>query len=157
VTTTVGVNFGALLTTGTIDVDNSGLLGLNGALGGIDVGEGFILGLNAIGFNNALAWKVTGIKFTQVGGDEQWTIVNRNDTSKSLSGNTNDIMVDVSSLNLQVQGGVNDTDFASIFGSGTDTGAFRVSGFEIEAIPEPSSALLLGLSSALLFVRRRRH
>lgn len=157
VNTTVGVNYGSKTTDGLIDRDSSGRLGVReGAGNGIELGEGYLVGLDASGLDSSLAWQVTGIRFEFVGGGEQWTVVNRSDTSKSLSG-TNSALVDVTSLGLLVQGGTSQSELFSAFMSDVGTGSnFRITQFELEVVPEPSSSALTALALGGLALRRRR-
>jgi hypothetical protein len=115
-----------------------------------------------IALSPELAWKLTGIQLSLVNTpNEIFTIVNRSKTSLSLTGtlpSSAATMVDVSSLNIIVQGGISNLDAASVFmSSGTADGQnFRVSGFQLEAIPETSSAVLLGSFGVIALLRCRR-
>ena len=167
INTTVGVNYGAESTDGTIDraangdfgVQDNDLTGPNGA--GIDLNEGFIFGINANSLSPTLAWKVTGILVSAFQPpNEVITIVNRTNTNLSMvinSGIVNTGTIDVSSLGIIVQGGTSNLDAVSVFMSSNTaaTQNFRISGIQLEAIPEPSAALLGSLG--LLALLRRRH
>jgi hypothetical protein len=168
VNTGVGVNFGAKATDGTIDRASAGDFGTQGAApltGGIDLNEGFLIGINASTLNPTLAWQLTGVLVSafQPASGEQITIVNRSDTSLSLTLNSGNSTingpgtVDVSALNIIVQGGASNLDAASVFMSSTtaDGQNFRITGFQFEAIPEPSAALL-GSLGLLALLRRQR-
>ncbi len=167
VNTTVGVNYGAKSTDGTIDraangdfgVQDNDLAGPNGA--GIDLNEGFLIGINASSLSPTLAWKVTGILVSAFQPpNEVITIVNRSNTNLSMvinSGIVNTGTINVSSLGIIVQGGTSNLDAASVFMSSNTaaTQNFRISGLQLEAIPEPDSSLL-GSIAFLALLRRRR-
>jgi hypothetical protein len=167
VNTTVGVNYGAAVTGGTIDRAAAGDFGvqdsdLTGPLtNGIDLNEGFIIGIDASTLNPALAWKLTGVLVTALQTpNEQVTIVNRSNTNLSMtvtSGFNGPGTIDVSNLNIIVQGGTSSSDVASIFMSSTTAAGqnFRIGGFQLEAIPEPRAALLGGIGLLALLRRRR--
>ena len=169
VNTTVGVNYGAKVTNGTIDRSSGGDFGVQDTDGagtaktnGIDLNEGFLIGINAATLSSSLAWQLTGIQLVLVNQpNEVFTIVNRSDTSLSLTGtlpSSSATMIDISSLGIVVQGGTSLLDAASVFmsSSSADGQNFRISGFQLEAIPEPSSSALLGGLGVLALLRRRR-
>jgi hypothetical protein len=164
VDTTVGASYGSKSTNGNINRASTGELGVTGtgSIGnGIDLNEGLLLGIDASGLNPALAWKLTGIQLRFVDQpNEIYTIVNRNNTSLSITGTTPtnaNTMIDVSSLGIMVQGGTSDLDLATVFMSSNSasTQNFRVSGFQLDAIPEPNAALLGGLGLLALLRRQR--
>ena len=108
VNTTVGVNYGAKDTNGTIDRAANGDFGVQDTDGvgtvktnGIDLNEGFLIGINASTLSTALAWKLTGIQLSLVNTpNEIFTIVNRSNTSLSITGtlpSSAATMVDVTS------------------------------------------------------------
>lgn len=128
---------GARVTDALIDRDSVGKLGVRGGTGnGIEAFEGFLIGLNAVALEPGHAWQLTGIRFEFVNGDESFTIVNRNDPSRRMTGASN-TMVDVSGLGLLVNGGSADAEVASVFANTTAVAAsaFRVTGFELDAVP----------------------
>ncbi|MGL5019699.1 MAG: glycosyl hydrolase family 28-related protein, partial [Luteolibacter sp.] len=128
---------GARVTDALIDRDSVGKLGVRGGTGnGIETFEGFLIGLSAVNLEPGHAWQLTGIRFEFVNGDESYTIVNRNDPSRRITGTSN-TMVDVSSLGLLVNGGSADAEVASVFANATAvaTSAFRITGFELDAVP----------------------
>jgi hypothetical protein len=127
---------GARVTDALIDRDSVGKLGVRGGAGnGIETFEGFLIGINAVDLEPGHAWQLTGIRFEFVNGDESFTIVNRNDPSRRITGSSN-TMVDVSSLGLLVNGGSADAEVASVFANPTAvaTSAFRITGFELDAV-----------------------
>ncbi|MCU0749870.1 MAG: glycoside hydrolase family 55 protein [Akkermansiaceae bacterium] len=128
---------GARVTDALIDRDSVGKLGVRGGGGnGIDAFEGFLIGINATELEPGHAWQITGIRFEFVNGDESFTIVNRNDPSRRITGTSN-TMFDVSNLGLWVNGGSADAEVASVFANTTAlaTSAFRITGFELDAVP----------------------
>jgi hypothetical protein len=127
---------GARLTDALIDRDSVGKLGVRGGGGnGIEAFEGFLIGINAVELEPGHAWQLTGIRFEFVNGDESFTIVNRNDPSRRMTGTSNS-MVDVSNLGLLVNGGSADAEVASVFSNTTAvaTSSFRITGFELDAV-----------------------
>ena len=126
---------GARVTGALIDRDNSGKLGVRGGSNGIDRLEGFLIGINGLTLEPGLAWQLTGIRFDFIGGDESFTIVNRNDPSRRMTGTSNS-MVDVSGLGLLVNGGSADAEVASVFANATadPLSGFRITGFELDAV-----------------------
>ncbi len=128
---------GARVTDALIDRDSVGKLGVRGGSGnGIETFEGFLIGINAVDLEPGHAWQLTGIRFEFVNGDESYTIINRNDPSRRITGSPN-TMVDVSGLGLLVNGGSADAEVASVFANTTAvaTSAFRITGFELDAVP----------------------
>lgn len=126
---------GARLADALIDRDGSGKLGVRGGNNGINSREGFSIGINAVELEPGHAWQLTGIRFEFIGGDESFTIVNRNDPSRSLTGAANQ-MVDVSGLGLLVNGGSADAEVAAVFANPTadPASSFRITGFELDAV-----------------------
>ena len=79
---------GARVTDALIDRDSVGKLGVRGGTGnGIETFEGFLIGVNAVELEPGHAWQLTGIRFEFISGDESYTIVNRNDPSRRITGN----------------------------------------------------------------------
>lgn len=126
---------GARVTGALIDHDNSGKLGVRGGSNGIDRLEGFLIGINGLTLEPGLAWQLTGIRFEFVSGDESFTIVNRNDPTRRMTGTSNS-MVDVTGLGLVVNGGSADAEVASVFANATadPASSFRITGFELDAV-----------------------
>jgi len=134
-----GPSFGAKQVDGEIDRDNSGKLGIRGGTNGVNEREGFLIGLDATELDPALGWQLTGIQFAYVGDGESYMIVNRGNTSKQITADT-DGMIDVSSLSLFVQGGTAANELASVFAQPTaDAGSsgFRLVAFRLLATPKP--------------------
>lgn len=142
---------------GVQDDPNGG--GIGNQLGGSR--EGITFALNATtGISSAVGFQITAINVQNVGGSgdpvgESFTIVNLL-TRQSLvfvptSGSAGDF--DVSSLNLTMAGG-NSGPVAAIYSG--DVGGFRFAGLTLDTVPEPTSALLVGVSLlAGCFGRRR--
>jgi hypothetical protein len=124
--------------------------------------EGSLSGIGASTLSPKLAWKLTGVPATALQTpNEQVTIVNRSDTSLNLTSNSvinGPGTIDVSNLGIIVQGGTSSLDAGSIFMNSTTAAGqnFRIAGFQLEAIPEASSAALPGGLGALALRRRRR-
>jgi|GEM_PF-583939 len=134
-----GPDFGAKLTEGDIDRDNSGKLGVRGGSNGINEREGLLIGLDVKDLDPTLGWQLTGIQFAYVGDGESYTIVNRNRVTKQLTGDT-DGMVNVSDLRLFVRGGTADHELASVFARNTAdarSSGFRVVAFRFAAAAKP--------------------
>ena len=127
---------GARLTDALIDRDDSGKLGVRGGAGnGIDRLEGFLIGIDATALEPGHAWQLTGIRFEFIGGDESFTILNRNNPSRRLTGRSNG-MVNVSDLGLLVNGGSADVEVAAVFANSiaAPASSFRITGFELDAV-----------------------
>jgi len=166
---TAPATLGDQLTAGTFNW-NSNIMGVQGdpAANGDGIGfgngsrEGITFALNATtGINSAVGFKITKINVQNVGGsgdplDESFTIVNlltRQSLEFTSISNPGDF--DVSSLNLTMAGG-NSGPVAAIYSG--DVGGFRFAGLTLEAVPEPTSALLVGVSLlAGCFSRRRSY
>ncbi|MEN1678399.1 MAG: hypothetical protein AAGJ46_02325 [Planctomycetota bacterium] len=163
----VNTTTGAKLADGGIDRANNGDLGVRGNSNGVDALEGLLLGIDATNLDPLLMFKISGVRFAFLGGDEAGAIVNRTDPSKSLtfgaSGTGSDVelssgLVDVTGLDLVAPGGTSIAEVASVFGGNFGGGSFRITEFQLQivAIPEPSSLAFLGLASGLLLRPRRR-
>lgn len=161
VNTTVGSGFGALATAGGIDRSSAGDLGIRlGVNNGIDQNEGYFFGLDLTGMSPTIAFQITKVAFSTMSAldVEQATFVNRSDTSKTLVVNSNPTNpnVDVSGLDLIVQGGTSDLELLSVFNSSSTPQAWRIISLEIQAIPEPSTMGLFALGAFAAFARRSR-
>ena len=135
---------GARMKDALIDRDSSGKLGVRGGTNGIDHSEGFLIGINAVTLEPGHAWQLTGIRFEFISGDESFTILNRNNPSRRVTGTSNG-MVDVSELGLLVNGGSADAEVAAVFANATadPASSFRITGFELDAVrvtPSPDTA-----------------
>ena len=132
----LGANYGALLTTAGIDRDNSGLIGVRGNTNGIDANEGIRAGLDLTNFSTSVFFQLIAVKLKYVNDVETGEIVNRNNTAQKLSfgasGTGADVeissgTIDVSTLDITLQGGQTDDDLVSIFNT-AGSGNFRVEG-----------------------------
>ena len=112
---TPGPNLGAKLSDGGIERASNGDFGIqdNDDVGpntaGIDALEGLLVGLDASNLDPSLAFQITGIEVGGVNAPETGTIVNRNDTSKSVGFSASGL-VDVNSLDLIINGGISDSE-----------------------------------------------
>ncbi|MBG87583.1 MAG: hypothetical protein CMO80_11880 [Verrucomicrobiales bacterium] len=89
---------------GKIDRDSSGKLGVRGGSNGINEREGFLLGLDAANLNPRVGWQLTGIRFAYIGDGESYIIVNRNDPTRRLAGDTNDHDIHIIRMNCIFHG-----------------------------------------------------
>jgi hypothetical protein len=133
---TSGSTYGAITTAGGIDRDSSGSLGVRQGTvtGGIQKNEGITFGLITSAFPTTITFQISRIYFgafgTGTAGTESAVIVNRRDTSKKLdvlsaaSGNT--LIVDVSSLDLNIRGGSSLVEMVSIFNNNAIDGTTTV-------------------------------
>ena len=131
-----------------IDRSNNGQLGVRGGgNNGIEKNEGLLLGLDLSEFDSATTFKLTKIGFTLFDATESCVINNRKSQNKMLvyKGSDTDLvqdvkltadrqvkLVDVSSLGITLNGGLNHQDFLSLFNTGDEKSTFRISGFEFE-------------------------
>ncbi|MEN1678396.1 MAG: hypothetical protein AAGJ46_02310 [Planctomycetota bacterium] len=136
---------GAKLADGGIDRAGNGDLGVRGGTGnGIEAREGLLLGINAANLDPKLAYRITDVGLANLGGAETGTIINRSDTSKSAGFAAGDNgFVNVTALGLEVNGGHNVAEIASVFGDDFGEGNFRVSGFKLEVVPASFTEILL--------------
>ena len=167
VNTTAGATYGTG-TAANIDRAGSGPFGIRGGSNGLESGEGMSFGIDASGLSASLGLQLTGIKVLFAGGAEEGIVVDRGNTTQSVSWGFagsgtdfagNDPFVDLTSLNLIVIGGTSNSDLASFFASyaGPDTGV-RIESFTLAVVPEPSTSAMLAGRAVLGFVmvRRRR-
>ncbi len=142
-----GKKLGKLLKEGTLDRDSKGNLGIReGASGGIEALEGFMIGLDAKGLDESLAIHLTGLTLRFIGGDETGKVVKREDPNQSVTfgspqseadytARNGSPFVDLSSLDLQVRGGESNPALASLFADNyTDGGEFRIESFQIKIV-----------------------
>ena len=131
-----------------IDRSNNGQLGVRGGgNNGIEKNEGYLLGLDLSEFDASTTFKLTKIGFTLFDATESCVMINRKSQNKMLvyKGSDTDLvqdvkltadrqikLVDVSSLDITLNGGLNHQDFLSLFNTSEETSTFRVSGFEFE-------------------------
>ncbi len=135
-------NYGNIVTNGGIDRSGTGDLGVRPATGttnfGIENGEGLVFGFAIPNLPANVRLQITRIYFstfgTGVAGAESALVVNRVDTSKSLSvlspasGST--LIADVSSLGLIGTGGSNPLNMVSISNNSGTAQSFRVTNIE---------------------------
>lgn len=134
---------------------NAGDLGVRGGVSsGIDVNEGYLVGLDLSNLAPDSAFQITKVAFATMSNlnSEQVTFVNRNDTSKTLvvDSNPTNPNVDVSALDLIVQGGTSDSELLSVFNSSSTVQGWRVISFEITAFTAdllPPTSANLAISS----------
>ena len=131
-----------------IDRSNNGNLGVRGGENtGIEKNEGYFLGLDLSEFDSSTTFKLTKIGFTLFDATESCVMTNRKSQNKMLvyKGSDTDLvkdvkltadrqvkLVDVSSLGITLNGGLNHQDFLSLFNTGDEKSTFRISGFEFE-------------------------
>jgi hypothetical protein len=131
-----------------IDRSNNGNLGVRGGENtGIEKNEGYLLGLDLSEFNSSTTFKLTKIGLTLFDATESCVMINRKSQNKMLvyKGSDTDLiqdvkltadrqvkLVDVSSLGITLNGGLNHQDFLSLFNTGDEKSTFRISGFEFE-------------------------
>ena len=146
VETTAGTSYGAIAKRGEIDKDSLGRIGIRDSVSnGIGALEGVNFGIDAKHLDPALRIRITSLIVMFVEKDETGEIVNRNDTSQSITfdrvdaNNGTDIEVDreatidVTSLDLYVNGGLADVDLATIFYTNTaNDGTWRFIGLELD-------------------------
>ncbi|NGM61047.1 DUF4962 domain-containing protein [Sphingobacterium sp. SGG-5] len=126
-----------------IDRSNDGLLGIRGGGGnGIDVNEGFVLGLDLRKVDPSMSVELTKIGLLFFDASESCTIVNRqNGKMTVLKGSDRKKLQeveitdkhkrrlrDISELGIVLKGGENHTEFLSLFN--TTEGSWRIAGFE---------------------------
>ena len=146
----LGENFGKLITLGGIDRANAGDLGIrSGAVAGIEFKEGYLFGFDLSNLSEEVTLQITEIGFSSLADiGEQATIVNRANTSKTKTANSNGYK-DVSDLELYVTGGSIKSDLISVFGS-SNNAIFRLSGLKFKLIETkslPVSTTWLGINS----------
>ncbi|WOO41037.1 hypothetical protein [Rubellicoccus peritrichatus] len=140
-----GRNIGAKKIVGVIDRDKDGHIGIRDGRGnGFNPLEGLIVGMNARDLDSSLALQLVAVDVAHINAPDLAVVVNRNDTSKKLTfgyrGSGADFelskgTIDLSSLDLTVQGGDSIRELMSIFAEDyKGEGGFRVSGFRIEVI-----------------------
>ncbi|WOO41034.1 DUF7594 domain-containing protein [Rubellicoccus peritrichatus] len=153
--TTAGDGFGGIGLRGEISRDGNGWFGVIDPLGqGMDSLNGLNIGIDAAALDPSLRVQVVALSISYIDADETGTIVNRNDTSQLITfdrigaNSATDIeidrfdTIDVSSLNLFVDGGTANADLATIFHSNPDNGGgWRVSDLSLEIVTGGSRPL----------------
>lgn len=128
-----------------IDRSKDGQLGVrSGENNGIEKNEGFMIGLDLTDFDSSVRFDLTKIGFTHLNPGESCTMVNQQSPDRMMVYRGKDHkkekevqitskhkrkFVDISSLGISLKGGENHSEFLSLFNT-SDTGNFRVSGFE---------------------------
>jgi hypothetical protein len=131
-----------------IDRSNNGNLGVRGGENtGIEKNEGYLLGLDLSDFDASTTFQLTKIGFSLIDATESCTISNRKSQGKMMaySGNNTELVrdvkitsdrqvkfIDVTSLSVFLNGGMNHQDFLSLFNTSEIGSTFRISGFEFE-------------------------
>ncbi|UGU15947.1 T9SS type A sorting domain-containing protein [Sinomicrobium kalidii] len=146
--TSGGSDYGALLTNAGIDRSSTGELGIRGGPGnGIDPNEGYRIGFDCSDLPDSTALQLLKVGLKFVGGEETGMIVNRNDTSKSISfggsQSSADVIlssgfVDVSTLDITIPGGQTDFDLASVFNT-SSSGSYRINKFVFKVMSSGTS------------------
>ncbi len=158
VNTNFGVNYGAGVDKDGIFRSGIGTLGCaTGAGGTLSPGMGYLVGLNLTNLNPDVTFKVVGISFNSLNGTlgDYAVVVDRQNPANyvRITSPVNGLYTnDISSLNLTVQGGTSVTELMSIFNDSAAGRSFSISGFVLEAIPEPATVGLFLVSSAGLLV-----
>jgi hypothetical protein len=158
VNTNFGVNYGAGVDQVGIYRSSNGHLGSwTGVGGGLDPGMGYLVGLKLTNLNPDVTFKVVGISFNSlnVATNDYAVVVDRQNPANyvRITSPVNGLYTnDISSLNLTVQGGTSVTELMSIFNDSAAGRSFTISGFVLEAIPEPATVGLFLISSAGLLV-----
>jgi hypothetical protein len=146
---TTGTNYGALLTPAGIDRASDGAMGIRtGAGAGIDPNEGFNLGFDLSYLPNTVQLQLVKVGLSEVTGSEIGLIVNRKDTSKSItfggSSSTASVKfssgrgdVNVENLGIILNGGEINYDLASLLNPAT-SGSFRMIKFVFKIIDNGS-------------------
>jgi hypothetical protein len=145
-----GTNYGAMLTPAGMDRANTGELGVRGGAGaGIDPNEGFNLGFDLSYLSNNVQLQLVKVGVSEVAGTEIGVIVNRQDTSKTITfgGSSSAATVKFSSvkgdinvenLGIILRGGETNYDVASLFNLGA-TGSYRMNKFVFKIIDSPGT------------------
>lgn len=138
--TASGPDYGALITQAGIDRSSDGQLGIRSAITadtGIDLNEGYKLGLDLSFLPNTATLQLIKVGVNFVTADRKGVIVNRKDTTKRRTfGGSSAIgvdvrppsgvgFIDVTNLNILLEGGKKDYDIASVFNTG-GAGGFRI-------------------------------
>jgi hypothetical protein len=151
---TLGVNYGAIITPGGIQRAAAGDIGVGVATPlttpanpsnpstGVDIGEGVTFGFDLTGFPTTVKLQITKITYSVFTGGtgEGATIVNRQDTSKSIAFTGNTTVKDVTALGMFLTGGTGYTEMLSTFNtSPTTTNNWRVKEIEFKLINTSST------------------
>ena len=145
---TEGNNYGKKILDGGIDRASDGALGIRGGAGnGVDVNEGLYFGLDLTNISSSASLQITKIYVTLAGSvNESAVIVSRlnpseriifgNSTTSGVNypiGNT-ESAIDVSSLNIFLQGGATNNDLVAIFNNSPAVNNIRITRIELKVL-----------------------
>lgn len=137
---TPGINYGAITTPGGIQRSGAGDIGVGvltalttpanpaNPTTGVDIGEGVTFGFDLTELPSSVTLQITRITYSVFGINEGATIVNRQDTSKSLAFTATGTVTgrDVTSLGMFLTGGTGYTEMLSTFNTSTAANNWRV-------------------------------
>lgn len=138
------VDYGAALADGGIDRDSEGALGIrSGNDGGIEVSEGYLVGIDASQLSPGLALQFIKVGVSGIRTDEGGVVASRqNSNLRQTFGSSNSLkdvelsegFIDVRALDLIVQGGSSEAELVSIFGDSFESGSFRIDSFLLDIV-----------------------
>ena len=148
---TAGVDFGAIdtaLNTGGISRNSDGSIGIttDGNASGVDFGEGFNFGLDLTNLPSKYSVEISGVSFSAFAAPESCTIVNRQNTSRTVTfnGTSSGIITrNISALGILIPGGTSDFDAVSIFNSSSPDAPWRITGIEFRIVENAASNVII--------------